>query len=89
MYQIKLFFSSLYRPASEEYGTWEKGVPLPSSLGYSRLERQCTVRINSTHVFMAGGYARSYDITNFEGNNEIDGEFGLLTFFSHFHQKFF
>ena len=33
-------------------------------LCYTGIQSQCTVRINSTHVFMAGGYAEAYKVTD-------------------------
>ena len=52
-----------------EGGTWRKGFPLPEALRDTGLQSQCTVKINSTHIFMAGGYARDYDVSDTVKNN--------------------
>ena len=43
-----------YKPLPRS-GRWRKGYPLPTALRNTGIESQCNVRINSTHVFMAGG----------------------------------
>ena len=51
-----------YKPRPRS-GTWRKGHPLPTSLRDTGIESQCTVRINSSHVFMAGGMYQCSMIT--------------------------
>ena len=43
-----------YKPRPRS-GRWRKGYPLPTALRDTGIESQCNVRINSSHVFMAGG----------------------------------
>ena len=43
-----------YKPLPRS-GRWRKGYPLPTALRDTGIESQCNVRINSSHVFMAGG----------------------------------
>ena len=50
-----------YQPAKRGFGGWRKGFPLPQVLRDTGISQTCTVKINSTHIFMAGGYAREYD----------------------------
>ena len=50
-----------YQSAVRGFGRWRKGFPLPTELRDTGLESQCSVKINSTHIFMAGGYARGFN----------------------------
>ncbi len=43
---------------------WREGTPLPLDLQESGISSHCTVSINGTHVFMAGGYAGDYNQTD-------------------------
>ena len=63
-----------YRPASRGYGRWRKGFPLPQALRDTGLQSHCTVKINTTHIFMAGGYARDYDFSDALGNTKVEGK---------------
>ena len=39
---------------------WRRGRPLPEDLRDSGLQSHCAVRLNRTHVFIAGGFASAY-----------------------------
>ena len=43
-----------YQPNS--LGKWRNDLPLPIELQKSGIDNQCIVTVNSTHVFMAGGF---------------------------------
>ena len=43
-------------------GSWRKGRNLPSDLRDSGLDSFCAVKLNKTHIFIAGGYARAYKV---------------------------
>jgi len=43
---------------------WRRGRPLPSELRDSGISSQCAVRINKTHVLMAGGYRGDFEFVN-------------------------
>ena len=55
--------SSVIQTAKYHY-RWQNGKPLPQELTLSGIEGHCTVRINDTHIFMAGGFARPYIFTD-------------------------
>ena len=46
-----------YQPNS--LGNWHKGFPLPDDLLKGGISSQCVVQVNSTSVFMAGGFTVS------------------------------
>lgn len=52
--------TEIYDYKSNGRGTWKQSYPLPGVLRDTGLDSHCAVRINSSHVFMAGGYARNY-----------------------------
>ena len=52
-------------------GRWKKGKPLPADLRDSGIESHCAFALNSSHVFLAGGYAKPY--------NFVDHITGLVT----------
>ena len=39
---------------------WRRGRPLPADLRDSGISSHCAVRLNRTHVFIAGGFASAY-----------------------------
>eukprot|EP00095_Tigriopus_kingsejongensis_P000444 maker-scaffold492_size156171-snap-gene-0.17 protein:Tk00444 transcript:maker-scaffold492_size156171-snap-gene-0.17-mRNA-1 annotation:"AT19278p" len=47
--------------------TWKRGKPLPSYYRDSGLNSHCVVRLNKTHVVIAGGFASEYTISNNQG----------------------
>ena len=51
-----------YKPKERGFGRWRKGFPLPAELRDTGIQSQCSVRISSTHVFMAGGFAQPYRV---------------------------
>ena len=59
----------------EDAGHWRKGFPLPIELRDTGIAQTCTVKINSTHIFMAGGYARDFkfseSLDNTKGKQRI------------------
>ena len=55
-------------------GRWRTGFPLPVALRDTGISNTCSVKINSTHVFMAGGYAREFDVSDVVNNNKVDGK---------------
>lgn len=59
---------------AKDAGRWRKGFPLPNILRDTGISNNCAVRINSTHVFMAGGYAREYDAYDAVKDSKVDGK---------------
>ena len=62
-----------YRPDGQ--GQWTFGYELPSVLRDVGTQSQCVVRINSTHFFMAGGFADVYkncDTLEDQSSSETD-----------------
>ena len=53
-------------------GKWKKNLPLPTELQKSGISSQCVVTLNSTSVFMAGGYQGAYRIITNETIDEIE-----------------
>ena len=67
-----------YKTASRGFGLWRKGFPLPLELRDTGLQSQCSVKINSTHIFMAGGFASAYDFADTVKNNQVEEGNGLF-----------
>ena len=63
-----------YKSADRGFGNWRKGFPLPQALRDTGLQSTCTVKINSTHIFMAGGFAREYDFSDVVDNTKVEGK---------------
>jgi len=63
-----------YQSADRGFGNWRKGFPLPQLLRDNGLENTCTVKINSTHIFMVGGYAREYVVSDVVDNTKVEGK---------------
>merc|ERR1711935_145106 len=53
-----------YKPPDSGFGRWRKGFPLPAALRDTGLQSHCSVKINRTHIFLAGGYARNFDVSD-------------------------
>ena len=53
---------------------WRKGFPLPLALRDTGLQSHCAVRLNSTHMFISGGFANNYDVEDTVRNNQSDSE---------------
>ena len=49
--------TEVYEYRIEGTGVWKKGYELPSILRDTGIQSHCVVKINTTHVFMAGGFA--------------------------------
>ena len=58
---------------AKEAGRWRKGFPLPQALRDTGLQDTCAIKINKTHVFLAGGYARNYEVSDVVNNNLVEG----------------
>ncbi len=52
--------TEIYEFDYQGQGKWINGQPLPGILRDTGLESFCAVRVNSSHIFIAGGYARGY-----------------------------
>ena len=53
---------------------WRKGYPLPFELRDTGLQSHCAVTLNSTHVFIGGGFATKYNVKDTVKNNQSDSE---------------
>ena len=53
-------------------GKWKKNLPLPTELQKSGISSHCVVTLNSSNVFMAGGYQRAYRLITNETIDEIE-----------------
>ena len=69
-------------------GRWRKGRPLPADLRDSGIDSHCAVRLNTTHIFIAGGFARAFRLKDPTLDNDSDpnedeggGGFQMLHFF--------
>lgn len=73
--------TEVYQYSPNGQGNWQQGYPLPGVLRDTGLDSHCAVRLNSSHVFMAGGYARNYtfcdelaeDNCNEKAGSTVDG----------------
>ena len=59
-------------------GRWRKGFPLPAALRETGLQSHCSVKINRTHIFMAGGYARDFEVKDTVKNDNADGKYHAI-----------
>ena len=59
-------------------GRWRKGFPLPAALRDTGLQSHCSVKINRTHIFMAGGYARDFEVEDTVKDNNADGKYQAI-----------
>jgi hypothetical protein len=60
-------------------GRWRKGRPLPADLRDSGISSHCAVRVNKTHIMVAGGFAAAYrfkdpTLDNQGGNNNNNNQ---------------
>ena len=55
-------YSRSTRNRNRNLSKWEKGKPIPADLIYSGVYGHCTVQINETYIFMAGGFAPKYAV---------------------------
>ena len=53
-------------------GKWNKNFPLPIELEKSGISSQCVVTLNSSSVFMAGGFQDAYRLITNETTDEIE-----------------
>ena len=53
-------------------GEWKKNLQLPTELQLSGISSHCVVTLNSSNVFMAGGYQSAYRIITNETIDEIE-----------------
>ena len=60
-----------YNPRNGQ-GRWQRANPLPADLRDSGLESHCSVRLNASHVFVAGGFARTYRPSDPTRNHDRD-----------------
>ena len=61
-----------YEPNGQ--GKWKNDLLLPIELQKSGISSHCTININSTHVFMAGGYQDAYRIITNETVDELEAQ---------------
>ena len=59
-------------------GRWRKGFPLPAALRDTGLQSHCSVKINRTHIFLAGGYARNFNVEDTVKDNSADGNYHAI-----------
>ena len=52
--------TEMYEYKPNGLGKWNKNLPLPIELQKSGISSQCVVTLNSSSVFMAGGYQDAY-----------------------------
>ena len=52
--------TEVYEYQPNGLGKWNSDLPLPSELQKSGVNSHCVVTLNSTHIFMAGGYKNDY-----------------------------
>ena len=53
-------------------GEWKKNLQLPTELQKSGISSHCVVTLNSSNIFMAGGYQSAYRILTNETIDEIE-----------------
>merc|ERR1712226_951463 len=70
MHSSKITETYEYKPNG--LGKWNKDFPLPIELEKSGINSQCVVTLNSSSVFMAGGYQDAYRIITNETIDEIE-----------------
>ena len=70
MHSSKITETYEYKPNG--LGKWNKNFPLPIELEKSGINSQCVVTLNSSSVFMAGGYQDAYRIITNETIDEIE-----------------
>ena len=68
--QSKITETYEYKPNG--LGKWNKNLPLPTELQKSGIDSQCAVTLNSSSVFMAGGYQSAYRLITNETIDEIE-----------------
>ena len=56
---------------------WRKGYPLPSALRDTGLQSHCAVKLNSTHMFVGGGFAASYNVKDTVKKDQSDSEYQM------------
>ena len=54
--------TEVYKYQPNGLGKWNSELPLPTELQKSGVHSHCVVTLNSTHVFMAGGYKNGYRV---------------------------
>ena len=57
-----------------ERKAWRKGFPLPPELRDTGLQSHCAVRLNSTHMFIGGGFATRYNVEDTVKKDQSDSE---------------
>ena len=67
-----------YQSAERGFGRWRKGFPLPTVFRDTGLQSHCSVKINRTHIFMAGGYARDFEVEDTVKDNNADGKYQAI-----------
>lgn len=62
-------YTEVYEYRPQGTGRWRKSFPMPAVLRDTGLDSHCAVRLNSTHIFMAGGFANAYRVCDALGTN--------------------
>ena len=60
---FKLRVTEVYDYKPNSLGKWHKGFPLPDFLQKGGISSQCVVTMNSTSVFMAGGFTDPFRVS--------------------------
>ena len=80
---INHLMTEVYEYLPDGAGRWRTGRPLPAAYRDSGIESHCTIRINTTHVFMGGGFLSSHNLDDYSDcehygctDNNYDYDYG-------------